>query len=480
MYDLHMNSQVTDLHRQFNERLKNKGNLAELIQGCQQQHQIYFGYWITRLLRLEHSDSDSSGYLREMEHQFLKQIQTGSFTPTFDPNQLEQSVMESVSNYELFSIPEETQDDLEYDQQDDMEVDVQEYSSIPPSVVMKSEVVEEVRDPPPSIITEVPVRATIQILCNWATSAEVAHYWTKMTQGNHRWGSLQLVWDDHPSYWVIINRPPDNAQYDPKRTIVFQMEPMMTMQPWWGPWARPDPCQFLQVHLHTQTYNNLEWHLKQTYTELSSTSPCKDPSFDHVLSTVLSGKYFDVGHIKRIDFIRYIDSHMTVHVYGSNTFNYRHYQRPLPYHEKDDALMPYKYTFNAENTRVTNYVTEKLVDAILSESLCFYYGCPNIHELIDPMAYVPLDLVDFDHDLRIIQQAMATDLWSQRIDVIRKEKHRILNELQFFPRLERLLFDDTCPKKRQEQPHESHESHESPPTSHYDPPEKMNLFKNLK
>ena len=69
----------------------------------------------------------------------------------------------------------------------------------------------------------------------------------------------------------------------------------------------------------------------------------------------------------------------------------------------------------------------------------FYWGCPNVRDFIDDHAYVQLSLVDFDKDLEIIKRAIQENWWEKRIDIIRKEKHRILNELQLFPRLERIL-----------------------------------------
>ena len=77
-----------------------------------------------------------------------------------------------------------------------------------------------------------------------------------------------------------------------------------------------------------------------------------------------------------------------IHVYGSNKFLWNQYNGSLPYHKKDEALLPYKYTFNVENNSIKNYCTEKLIDGILSETLVFYSGCYNIREYIDKRAFV--------------------------------------------------------------------------------------------
>ena len=130
-----------------------------------------------------------------------------------------------------------------------------------------------------------------------------------------------------------------------------------------------------------------------------------------------------------------------IDVFGNgNKSNWNNHKGTLPYHCKDNGLFPYKYTFNAENNSINNYYTEKIIDAILSECLIFYNGCPNIKEFLDERVFVWLDLEDFEKDYQIIKKAIEGDLWSERIEFIRKEKNRILDELQFFPRLEKIIY----------------------------------------
>ena len=130
---------------------------------------------------------------------------------------------------------------------------------------------------------------------------------------------------------------------------------------------------------------------------------------------------------------------LDVHVYGQNKFLWKNYKGSLPPHKKDDSLFPYKYSFNVENFSIKNYYTEKLIDGILSETLVFYWGCPNIEEYINEKCYVRLNLDNFEKSLETIKKAIEEDWWYQRIDIIRKEKQKILNELGFFPRLKKLI-----------------------------------------
>lgn len=279
----------------------------------------------------------------------------------------------------------------------------------------------------------------VKILCSWTTSYEIREYFNKMSKGDYTWGNIQLV-IENPDFYVIINGVSGNEYFDPTKSIVFQMEPNMSKNSSWGQWSNPDPTKFFKVFTHSVDYNNLEWHLSKTYTELSTMKIEKLSENDSIISTVLSAKYTDIGHIKRIDFVHFMEKKgQIVHVYGDNKWNYKSYKGSLPMHQKDNGLFPYKYTFTCENHFIKNYFTEKLVDAILSECLCFYGGCYNVREFIDERAFVYLELSNFQKDYEIIQTAIREDWYSQRIDVIRKEKQKILNQLQFFPRLEKIL-----------------------------------------
>lgn len=295
------------------------------------------------------------------------------------------------------------------------------------------------------VIKENPNKIRVKMLCNWMSAEQLREYYNKMSKGNYTWNNITLVLDDDPDYFVVINSPPPNQKVDKAKTIVFRMEPYMeknTSQ--WGEWSSPDPSQFFKVCFHNTEYNNNEWHLSKTYNELQKFEIKKNDEFNSVISTVLSAKYHDSGHIKRIDFVKFLEKKgISVHVYGDNKWNYKDYKGPLPVYQKDNAMFPYKYVFNCENNSIKNYYTEKLIDAILSESLCFYSGCYNIKDYIDERAYVYLELSNFEEDYQKVKDAIENNLWEQRILYIKKEKKKILDYLQFFPRLERIINENS-------------------------------------
>ena len=295
-------------------------------------------------------------------------------------------------------------------------------------------------------------KTRVKMLCNWCSSEQLCREWNTMSKGNYTWNNIEITWSDTDiDYWVIINRPPSNAHYVPEKTIVFQMEPWCG-EPWqtwgvktWGLWAKPDPTKFLQVRSHDNYYNNAFWQLNMTYHQLKNETPQK--TMENRISSICSSKYFDLGHKFRIDFLKFIDAKndpiVQVDVWNTdNQHGFRSYKGPvLPHKDKELGLVPYKYYFMCENNVERNFITEKLWEPIITETLVFYWGCPNVKDYIDERAYVQLDMFNFETSFQLIKKAIAENWWEARLPYIRATKAKILDYYQFFPTLERVIED---------------------------------------
>ena len=267
----------------------------------------------------------------------------------------------------------------------------------------------------------------VKLLTNWTSPENIRELWNKMSQGNYTWNNIQIVLDDDPDYFVVINSPPDGFDPEPSKTIVFRMEKNNT-------WSSPDANKYFKVYYQKTDYNNLKWNLDKTYNQLKTGEVIEKNN--NILSTVLSSKYRDTGHIKRIDFVKYLErKKFQVDVFGDNKWGYVNYKGS----QKDDVMFPYKYVFNVENNSVKNYFTEKLIDGILAECLVFYSGCYNVKEFIDERAFVYLELSNFDNDYNIIKKSIENNLWEERLPYIKQAKKKILDYLHMFPRLERII-----------------------------------------
>jgi len=293
-----------------------------------------------------------------------------------------------------------------------------------------------------NISGEVDDTKRVLLYCSWTTSENLCNTWKKMSMNNDlRWDNIKIVSSEPADYYCIINRPPPNAKFDKKKTILFRMEPNMENdQRQWEDWANPNTEEFLFVGSHNLYLNNFEWHLSKNYQELSTENIVKDDSLSNTLTTILSDKYLDKGHIKRVDFVKFLEKKgIQVDVYGGNKFLWKNYKGSLPYHKKDDSLLSYKYSFNCENHSIKNYCTEKLIDGILSETLTFYSGCYNVKDYIDERAFVYLELSNFEKDYQTIKKAIEENWWEQRLPYIKEAKNKILNDLQFFARLHKII-----------------------------------------
>ena len=294
----------------------------------------------------------------------------------------------------------------------------------------------------------------IKMICNWTDSKSLCDEWNNMTKGDYTWNNINFTWEDYNiNYYIIINKPCDNSFYIPEKTIIFQMEPWCYDDNlhWgvktWGEWSEPDSNKFLQVRNHKNYHNNVFWQLKQTWTEFKNNKIIKDVNKCNKISTICSSKYFDPGHIKRIDFLKFIeeknDPDVIIDIYNhDNTHNFKNYKGPHPIGNKDIGITPYKYYFMAENNIEYNFMTEKIWEPLLTESLCFYWGCPNLADYINPEAYVELDLNDFEKSFNIIKDAINDNLWEQKLDVIRTEKQKVLDYYGFCPTVERIINQD--------------------------------------
>jgi hypothetical protein len=296
----------------------------------------------------------------------------------------------------------------------------------------------------------------VLIVSNWDTSENTKNQYAKYDPyiGTNRYFEFVSLEEiqrtgETPDYYLICNFPvPFSIPFAPNKSIVMQLEPKFWTSTHWGPWSKPDPSLFLDVRSSDTYMNGLLWQLNKTHKELLNESPVRKTK---VLSTIMSGKYFDIGHLFRIDFIKYLEANgVDIDIWSNDSNFFRGYRGYKGSHPKDDkniGIVPYKYYFHAENNFEYNFITEKIWDSITAECVCFYAGCPNISDYVDPACYILLDprKEKFRENLDIVKRAIENDEWSKRIDIIRKEKIRILNNHNVYRNIEQTIKKDREP-----------------------------------
>jgi len=289
----------------------------------------------------------------------------------------------------------------------------------------------------------------IKLICNWCSSKELCNEWKHLCIDGFTWNNIEITWEnENTDFFVIINYPIANEYYDKKKTIIFQMEPWVHNKDknWgvktWGEWAIPNETDFLKViGRQSNTYNNIAWQIHFNDEQLKQITYDKSD----ILSCITTDKYFDEGHIARIDFLKFLEAKgdISMNIFGKcEKIKFENYISPLPMKDKHTGMLPFKYYFMIENNYEENYITEKFWEPILCECLIFYYGCPNVKHYVDNDVFVPLNMNNFEESYQIIKKAIHEDWWSQRIFKIKKFKEKILNDMAFFPRLRNFIVND--------------------------------------
>lgn len=285
----------------------------------------------------------------------------------------------------------------------------------------------------------------ICLIGDWIESTKLVELWKRYCIVNNTWENLEIVDENSENidYYVVINRPKltSNKLIPSNKIILFHMEPNMNFVPWYKEYLNEFSSEDLLFNgKHLYHHNNVDWHLNKTYFELLQLKPEKTKG--NRLSMILSSRKDDTGHKMRLLLAHHIDKddELELDIYGKcEQEKFRNFKYELPYYTRDEGLIPYKYHFMAENNCIKNYFTEKIIDCILSETLCFYYGCPNLNTFINPKCYIELPLYNIGLSKKIIKESILNGEWEKRIDFIRQEKIKLLNHYSLLPRVKSIL-----------------------------------------
>lgn len=243
------------------------------------------------------------------------------------------------------------------------------------------------------------------------------------TLGNSSWKGMELVTDDKYDMLVILTRPHhDCKEYDSKKAITLLTEPPAT-----ATLIPHETSEVMSMYLPLPFFDSFhknDWDLLQQPKIAKS----------ELLSSVTSELNYLEGHKARRQLIAFLDQRIAegFDLWGkkyTNDFlvNLKSYRGELK--NKYDALWKYQYHFACENSFIQNYFTEKIVDPIIAECLCFYDGCENIEDFIDERAFVKIDIFNPLLSIEKMIDVIDANEWNKRIKYIRQQKKRLLNDL---------------------------------------------------
>ena len=261
----------------------------------------------------------------------------------------------------------------------------------------------------------------VKLHASWCDDATIRDAFNRSSpQGDYRWKDVEFTLDDDYDWFVVFNYP-RHEKFDRTKTVIFQSEPRISRQRIayeFG--SRMAGCRVVDTDSH---FNFDKWFVDRSYTDL-----LQPIVKTRQLSAVVSGTSNLPRHRQRLDFaLRVLPAAGDLDHYGRDLPSRPHVRGDIV--DKADALLQYRYTFNAENSLEPNYFTEKILDAILCECLCFYDGCPNLEAFLDPETFIRVSMDDPAAAVSIMRSAIAANEWERRLPAIQEQKRRLMEEL---------------------------------------------------
>lgn len=248
--------------------------------------------------------------------------------------------------------------------------------------------------------------------------------------GLKNWKDLEFVIDDSYDRLVILTYPFRDVLeegYHEDRALTFMTEPSLSY------YAKPHPTsKTMGMHFHLPFFP-IDFNLQQQI-EKNKLDVLKK---NEVVSVTVSELSDLPGHKARLKLTHVLDK---LFVDGLDIFGrpatgeffqlLSNYKGPLQ--KKYDGLWSYQYHLACENCFETGYFTEKIVDPLMMETLCFYDGCPDIENYIDPRACIKIDVNNIEKSVQKIVKAIYDNEWKKRLKYIKQQKKRFLTDLHPF------------------------------------------------
>ncbi|WP_316793707.1 hypothetical protein [Pedobacter frigoris] len=263
----------------------------------------------------------------------------------------------------------------------------------------------------------------VKITGFWQSDEKMLEMVREYGFGSTQWKNIEFTLGIYDKLIILTSPNVKCVEYDVQKAITFHTEPITSSN------NEPHKSSFIAP------LSLVGWTLNKTSKKL--VLPNKNGlqiKKTGLLSSVTSDLCYLDGHRARLKFLQRFD-HLVedgFDLWGRNEIGIffktiRSYRGEID--DKYDALLPYTYHFNCENSFDENYYTEKLLDPILTETLCFYDGCTNISSFIDDRAYVKLDIKNIEESIDIIIKSIDANEYKKRRPYVRKQKERILTHL---------------------------------------------------
>jgi hypothetical protein len=211
----------------------------------------------------------------------------------------------------------------------------------------------------------------------------------KFSMGTMKWNNYEFTFNDNfVDYYVILGDDDNSTYYDPKKTIIFNSK------------------QLTSKDFMLETKSNIAlWKNNKNYIELKYNNYFK--KYNKIISDMYSdNNLIEYINNKKNNFVDDID-------------------------DDTNSIFDYKYSIiNNKNN---------IWDALLAETFCFYTGDDDISEYINSNVFIKISLNNEEESYNTIKNLIDENIWDKNIEIIKKEKIRVLDYYNLFPTIERIL-----------------------------------------
>jgi hypothetical protein len=126
-------------------------------------------------------------------------------------------------------------------------------------------------------------------------------------------------------------------------------------------------------------------------------------------------------------------------VYGQcSSLNLKSYKGELPRICKEQVLEQYQYQLIAENNDISNYITEKLYDGFITNTVTFYWGCSNAEEYFHKDSFIRLT-GNIEQDIQHVIHTIHQNEYEKRIPFMKESVSILLTIWNMPKRLDGIL-----------------------------------------
>jgi len=215
---------------------------------------------------------------------------------------------------------------------------------------------------------------------------------------------IYITNDDDYSHVIILNTAMPQLRVDvPKENVIgFAFEPPHFLN------VTPEFIRYARAHIgkyfigdatglpepFVERYSHM-WHNPFNRVAVAK---------DRIMSIMVSEKIREAGHAYRHKLVNAIlETDLPIDVYGRGCryYNYLGDARVKGEFQEAEPYLPYMYHIAIENFEVNAYFSEKIVNALLAQTVPIYMGCRNIDQ------HFPMMVIRLSGDLRKDMQLLA-------------------------------------------------------------------------